>query len=102
MRGGGGFAGSEPMSKAVHQINFGDLTPYLTYECSEVTIDNSVQVAVDTHLVNPALDQTLGETLHDEQLHLFHRQGRLLYIIYANILLTNEKPISNCLRIQFV
>jgi hypothetical protein len=32
---GGGFAGSQPLSTAVHnahgaQINFGDLTPYLT------------------------------------------------------------------------
>ncbi len=37
MRGEGGVAGSQPMSTAVHimwhgaQINFGDLTPYLTY-----------------------------------------------------------------------
>jgi hypothetical protein len=36
--GGGGVAGSQPMSTAVHrtvtgaQINFGDLTPYLTYD----------------------------------------------------------------------
>jgi hypothetical protein len=33
-RGGGEVAGSQPMSTAVHtgaQINFGDLTPYLTY-----------------------------------------------------------------------
>jgi hypothetical protein len=36
--GGGGVAGSQPMRTAVHtssdigaQINFGDLTPYLTY-----------------------------------------------------------------------
>jgi hypothetical protein len=36
--GGGGFAGSQPMSKAVRcaqeaQINFGDLTPHISYEC---------------------------------------------------------------------
>jgi hypothetical protein len=37
MRGDGGIVGSQPMSTAVHitwhgaQINFGDLTPYLTY-----------------------------------------------------------------------
>jgi hypothetical protein len=38
MRGEGGFAGSQPMSTAVHisrdngvQINFGDLPPYLTF-----------------------------------------------------------------------
>ncbi len=34
--GGRGVAGSQSMSTAVHkagaQINFGDLTPYLTYE----------------------------------------------------------------------
>jgi hypothetical protein len=33
--GGGGAAGSQPLSTALHmhgaQINFGDLTPYLTY-----------------------------------------------------------------------
>ncbi len=32
---GGGVAGSQPMSTAVHlgPKNFGDLTPYLTYDC---------------------------------------------------------------------
>jgi hypothetical protein len=38
MRGEGVAAGYQPISIAVHnahgaQINFGDLTPYLTYEC---------------------------------------------------------------------
>jgi hypothetical protein len=58
----------------------------------EVTTDNSVKVAVGTHLVNPALDQTLGQSLHDEQLHLLHRQGRLLNS--QHILLTNKTGFS--------
>jgi hypothetical protein len=36
MRGEGGVVGSQPVSTAVHRspntVNFGDLTPYLTYD----------------------------------------------------------------------
>jgi hypothetical protein len=41
MRGGGGVAGYQPMSTAEGQINFGDLTPYLTYN---VQCTDSVQL----------------------------------------------------------
>jgi hypothetical protein len=36
MRGGGGVAGSQPMSAHGAQINFEDLTPYLTFVSSQV------------------------------------------------------------------
>jgi hypothetical protein len=45
IRGGGGVvAGSQPMSTAVHRspINFGDLTPYLTYGCDSCAWDCEV------------------------------------------------------------
>jgi hypothetical protein len=34
--GGGGVARSQPMSTTAYgaKINFGDLTPYLTYDCT--------------------------------------------------------------------
>jgi hypothetical protein len=46
MRGdGGGVAGSQPMSAAkLHtgdQINFGDLTQYLTYDKNSVILNNN-------------------------------------------------------------
>jgi hypothetical protein len=43
---GGGVAGSQPMSKAVHMepINFGDVIPYLTYASLYLSSDSSVKV----------------------------------------------------------
>jgi hypothetical protein len=35
---GGGAAGSQPMSTAVHIVNFGDLFTYLAYDGSPVEI----------------------------------------------------------------
>ncbi len=47
MGGGGGVAGSQPMSTAVHlepKINFGNLTSYLTYD-SKVSSARSADLA---------------------------------------------------------
>ncbi len=45
---GGGVAGSQPMSSCAHgaQINFGDLTIYLTYgqDGADLSADNSEEV----------------------------------------------------------
>ncbi len=56
MRGvGEGVAGSQPMSTAVHnargaQINFGDLTPYLTYDAYAAPVAQSAQ-SISTGLI---------------------------------------------------
>ncbi len=60
--GGGGVAGSQPMSIAVHitwlgaQINFGDLPPYLTYGtwkcCINVTFKILLQICWKVHSQN--------------------------------------------------
>jgi hypothetical protein len=46
---GGGVAGSQPMSTVVHmdgaQINFGDLTPYLTYDTAKVKLFESTLIS---------------------------------------------------------
>jgi hypothetical protein len=60
MRGRRGFAGSQPMS-AVHgaQINFGDVTHYLTYICLQMS-NNSAYQALNENEFNSNTVKNLG------------------------------------------
>jgi hypothetical protein len=74
--GGGGVAGSQPMSAAVHMEppkNFGDLTPYLTYGVAEYLSCLSVVTGTLDSLTSP--------------------QDLFLYLIKNQ----NEKPVTNLL-----
>ncbi len=88
--GGGGVAGSQPMSTAVHitwhgaQINFGDLPPYLTYD-SEGAFYKPLK------------------SIKPTKTNRRSRFTNLLYFLYSNFLITllcveqeQQKPFASC------